>query len=230
MGKNRFVTAVVTLLGAAIVYGLLRFNYTPEWYENQYDRYLIVNMMALLWIPMCTVLLVFKADPTAFGFAPVTTRRVWGWVGLLFAGVLVLVFLVAGRPAFQNYYPIFKDFRGFEAAFAGYPKTNPFTSAPWQMVYAEASYGMYLFCWEFFFRGYMLFGLQKSLGAVAAVILQAIAFGLLHWGKPEMIPSFAGGVILGILALNAKSFVPGFVLHWAAAISLDVLVVAFRPH
>lgn len=236
MAKNRSVTVVVGLLGAAIVYGLLRFNYTGSWYGFHYDRYLIANMMALLWIPMLTVLLVFRADPASFGFAPVSSRRVWGWVGVLFVGVLVLVVLVARKEAFQTYYPIFRRFDDFRflSAFAsdpqGYLTVNPFTSAPWLMLYAEASYGMYLFCWEFFFRGYLLFGLQKSLGSVAAVILQAIAFGLLHWGKPEMIPSFAGGIVLGMLALNAKSFLPAFVLHWAASISLDVLVVAFRPH
>lgn len=217
-------------MGAAIVYGLLRFNYTSAWYENQYDRYLIVNMMALMWVPMLTVLLVFRADPASFGFAPASSRRVWAWVGVLFLGLLFLMVFAARWPRYQDYYPIFELFAGFEPAFAGYPKTNPFAAAPWLMVYAEASYGMYLFCWEFFFRGYLLFGLQRSLGSVVAVILQAIAFGLLHWGKPEMIPSFAGGVILGILALNAKSFVPAFVLHWAASISLDVLVVMARPH
>lgn len=231
MGKNRFATtAVVGLLGAAIVWGLAWFNFTPERYGNFYDRFLLVNTMALLWVPMLSVLLVFKADAASFGWSAVSSRKVWLWVGWLFAGTLVLVFLVAGRKLFQDYYPMFKRFNGFPMVFSDYPRKNPFVVAPWEMVFGELSYGYYLFCWEFFFRGYLLFGLQKSLGSVAAVLLQAIAFGLLHWGKPEMIPSFAGGIILGILALKAKSFLPCFVLHWAASISLDVLVVAFRPH
>ena len=217
-------------MGTGIVYALFRFNYNPACYDSQYDRYLIVNMMALMWVPMLTVLLVFRADPASFGLAPASSRRVWAWVGVLFLGLLFLMVFAARKDAFQHYYPIFKWFVGFKPAFADYPKANPFATAPWLMVYAEASYGMYLFCWEFFFRGYLLFGLQRSLGSVVAVILQAIAFGLLHSGKPEIIPSFAGGVILGILALNAKSFVPAFVLHWAASISLDVLVVMARPH
>ena len=42
--------------------------------------------------------------------------------------------------------------------------------------------GFYMFCWEFFFRGFLLFGLQKSrLGAWGAVIVQALLFALLHW-------------------------------------------------
>ena len=221
---------MVALIGAAVVFFLARFNYNPPLYENQYDRYLVVNLIALLLVPMLSITLLFKAEPSAFGLSSTSSKKVWTWVGLLIAGTLVLVFLAARLPAFQNYYPIFRNFAGFSAAFAGYPQTNPFGAAPWLMAYAEASYGLYLFCWEFFFRGYLLFGLQKSLGSIVAVILQAAAFGLLHWGKPEMIPSFAGGIILGILALQAKSFVPCFVLHWAASISLDVMVVTFRPH
>lgn len=221
-------------MGTVIVYGLFRFNYGP--YSGGYNQYLIVNMMGLMWLPMLSILLVLRADPAGFGLAPCASRKVWVWTGLLFAGLFVLMVLVASKPAYQGYYPIarrfdeFQGLRAFAADHRGFLTQNPFAVAPWTMLYAEISYGMYLFCWEFFFRGYLLFGLQKSLGSVAAVILQAIAFGLLHWGKPEMIPSFAGGIILGVLALNAKSFLPAFVLHWAASVSLDVLVVAFRPH
>lgn len=217
-------------MGAAIVFGLFRFNYHPDYYNNLYDRYLIVNMLALIWAPMATVLLVFRASPEAFGFAAPKSRRVWVVTGVLFVGAFFLVMLASRMPAFQHYYPLFKWYRGFEPAFEGYPATNPFTTAPWLMVYALASYGMYLFCWEFFFRGFLLFGLQRSLGPVIAILLQGIAFGLLHWGKPEMLPSFAGGVILGALALSARSFLPAFVLHWALSISLDVMVILYRSH
>ena len=230
MRKNRFITAVVALVGAGVVYGLARFNYDPAAYGGLYDRYLIVNMIGVMFIPMLTVFLIFRADPAAFGFAPCASRRIWAWVAVLFAGLFVLMIFAARGARFQEYYPIFRRFNDFASVFARYPRVNPFAAAPWMMLYAELSYGMYLFCWEFFYRGYLLFGLQRSLGSVAAVALQAVAFGLLHWGKPEMLPSFGAGVILGILALNAKSFVPGFVLHWAAAIGFDVLVVAMRPH
>lgn len=217
------MTAVVLIVGAAIVCGLFRFNYNPQYYDNLYDRYLIVNMLALIWLPMAVILLMFRDTPESFGFAMVKSRQMWVLTFALFAGLSVLIIIAAGLPSFQEYYPLFKWYRGFEAAFPT-SSSNPFVAAPWLMLYAEASYGMYLFCWEFFFRGFLLFGLQRSLGSVAAVLLQAIAFGLLHWGKPEMIPSFAGGAILGVLALTARSFLPAFVLHWAASISLDIMV------
>ena len=86
---------------------------------------------------------------------------------------------------------------------------------------------MYLFCWEFFFRGYLLFGLARSFG-IAAIALQSVPFGIMHWGKPEFLLSFVGGLILGCLAYRAKSFLPAFIVHWVAAVGLDLFVVAAR--
>ena len=231
MRKGKFSSIFVAIVGVAIVYGLFWFQYQSN--NTSYNAYIVVNVMSLFWVPMLSILC-FGGEPATFGFAGCTNRTIWIWVGSLFGGMLLVLLLVASWDEFQRYYPIFRrwsEFSGltaFQANGDGRLIANPFVVAPWPMLYAEASYGMYLFCWEFFFRGYLLFGLQRSLGSVAAVILQAAAFGLLHYGKPEMIPSFAGGIILGILALRAKSFFPCFVLHWGVSISLDVLVVSMR--
>lgn len=232
MRKGNFSSALVAVIGVAIVWGLFWFQYKSG--NTSYNFYLVVNVMALLWVPMLSIMLFFGADPAHFGFTACTNRGVWGWVAGMFVAMVLLMLVVAPWKEFQQYYPLFRRWQEFGAlpAFAanskGFLTTNPFVVAPWTMLYAEASYGMYLFCWEFFFRGYLLFGLQRSVGSIAAVILQALAFGVLHYGKPEMIPSFAGGIILGVLALRAKSFFPGFVLHWAVSMCLDLLVVAMR--
>lgn len=232
MRKGKFSSALVAFIGAAIVAGLFWFQYKSG--NSSYNLYLVINVMALLWVPMLTILLLFGTEPASFGFSPGFSKGTWGAIGALFGGLFLLMLLVAPWGDFQKYYPIFRRWDEFRnlPAFAltskGFLATNPFIVAPWTMLYAEASYGMYLFCWEFFFRGYLLFGLQRSMGSIAAVILQAAAFGLLHYGKPEMIPSFAAGIILGIVALRAKSFFPGFVLHWAASVCFDFLVVAAR--
>lgn len=228
MRKGIYSSALVALIGAATVYGLFWFQYYSG--NTSYNLYLVINMLALLWVPLLTILLLLRADLSSFGFTPGFVRGIWPAVGIMFLGLLALMGIVAPKPAFQDYYPIFRRWDEFQRVLGpySYPQHNPFLSWPMAMFYAEVTYGAYLFCWEFFFRGYLLFGLQRSLGSIAAVMLQAAAFGLLHWGKPEMLPSFAAGIILGVLALRAKSFVPGFVLHWAASISFDVLVVAMR--
>ena len=227
MAKNRFVTFVVALVGAAVVAALLQFNRST----TSYDHYLVGNLIALLFVPMLTILFIFREDPDKFGFALGSSRRTWMVVAALFAGLLVVMLAASRWQIFQNYYPLFKHYTEFRSWFSdNYPKQNPFVSAPILMLYAQASYGLYLFCWEFFFRGYLLFGLMRSIGW-SAVLVQAVAFGLLHLGKPvtEQVASYAAGIILGIIALNARSFVPCFMLHWLASLSFDLLVVANRP-
>ena len=233
MRKGKFSSALVAIIGAAVVAGLFWFQYQSH--NTSYNFYMVVNMMALLWVPMLAILLFFGGEPASFGFTAGLSKKTWIAIGAMFAGLLLLMLLVAPWEDFQRYYPVFRrwdEFRylpAFSLAKNGISlQNNPFIVAPWTMLYAEASYGMYLFCWEFFFRGYLLFGLQKSVGNIAAVVIQALAFGLLHWGKPEMISSFAAGIILGVVALRAKSFFPGFVLHWAASLSFDLLIVASR--
>lgn len=88
---------------------------------------------------------------------------------------------------------------------------------------------VYMACWEWFFRGFLLFTLAQGFGAGLAIAIQAAMFGLAHAGKPplEMASSFAGGLILGIVCWREKSFVPAFVAHALIHIAWVVLVLRF---
>lgn len=235
MGKGRYVAVVVAFVGAAVVAALWRFN--PA--ASSYNQYIVGNLIGLMFIPMLTIVLVLRAEPQEFGLTLGSSRRAWALTGVLFAALVGVIWLLSRCnlavvadwwEQSQNYYPLFRHYPEFGSVFSRYPAANPFDVAPMLMLYAELSYGLYLFWWEFFFRGFLLFGLFRSVGW-PAVVIQAAAFTLLHLGKPpaEVVASFGAGVILGILALNAKSFVPCFVLHWAVSVSFDILVVAGRP-
>jgi len=224
LAKNRFVTMVVALVGAAVVAALFRFNRAA----GSYNLYIVGNLIGIFWVPMLTILFVFREEPDRFGFTLGDSKRVWLIAAALFIPLCALMVAASRLQSFQDYYPIFRRYPEFAGVFAS-PRLSPWSAAPWLMIYAEASYGMYLFCWEFFFRGYLLFGLARSIGW-PAILVQAVAFGVLHLGKPapEVAASFGAGVILGIMALKARSFVPCFVLHWAASATFDVLVIAGR--
>jgi membrane protease YdiL (CAAX protease family) len=225
--RNRFVTIVVAVIGAAVVAALFLFNQRATYY----NQYIVGNLIGLFWVPMLSILFIIREDPERFGWTLGSSKKVWIVTAVVFVGLAILMIPASKLRVFQDYYPLFRRYPEFSGSvFGQYPRVSPWDAAPLAMAYAEASYGMYLFCWEFFFRGYLLLGLSRSIGW-AAVLVQAAAFGLLHYGKPgiEVIASFGAGVILGIIALNAKSFVPCFVLHWAAALSFDFLVIATRP-
>jgi CAAX protease family protein len=74
---------------------------------------------------------------------------------------------------------------------------------------------LFMLAWEFLFRGYMLFALEKSMGR-SAIFVQTIPFVLLHFGKPflETLACIPGGFVFGYVAYRTRSFLPCFVIHF----------------
>ena len=74
---------------------------------------------------------------------------------------------------------------------------------------------LFMLAWEFLFRGYMLFGLEKSMGK-SAIFVQTIPFVLLHFGKPflETLACIPGGLVFGYVAYRTRSFLPCFIIHF----------------
>ena len=69
--------------------------------------------------------------------------------------------------------------------------------------------------WEFFFRGFILFGYEKEFG-VHALWLQAVPFALAHISKPavETLSTIFGGFAFGWLAWRTRSFIYPLIIHW----------------
>jgi uncharacterized protein len=134
-----------------------------------------------------------------FGLAAVLT--------LYFAFLPVLV-AVSYTEDFQSKYPLFSEVNKSALHFIVY----------------QAAYAIYFIGWEFVFRGFMLFGLKPALGFYA-VFIQTIPFAVMHFGKPqaETISAVFAGVLLGYLAIRARSFWYGWLLHSLIAITNDVL-------
>lgn len=85
---------------------------------------------------------------------------------------------------------------------------------------------VYLFCWEWFFRGFLLFGVAQGWTWPVAILVQAVLFGLAHAGKPqaEMLGAFGGGLILGWIAWREKSFLTAFLAHFWIHLSWVLLI------
>ena len=110
---------------------------------------------------------------------------------------------------FQRKYPLFRGATRSLPLFVAY----------------ELAYGAYFVAWEFFYRGFLLFGLEKAIGRWA-VFVQMLPFAILHFGKPDLeaLSSIFGGLILGWLAWRTRSFWYGVFVHVSMAVSLDLLV------
>jgi membrane protease YdiL (CAAX protease family) len=95
------------------------------------------------------------------------------------------------------------------------------------LLYLLGSLTVYMLCWEWFFRGFLLFGMAQGFGPIIAMLLQAVIFGAAHCGKPpaEMYSAFGGGLILGAVAWRERSFVPAFYTHALVHIAWIILVL-----
>jgi membrane protease YdiL (CAAX protease family) len=135
--------------------------------------------------------------------------RVWlRDIGIAFLVMLPLVYLASRQPAFRRTYPYFPpDLNGMGYFWVG-----------------MAARLLYMFAWEFLFRGYLLFGFSRYIGMPAAIAVQTIPFVVMHFGKPglETYGSIAAAVILGLIAMRAGSFLPCAILHFAVAATLDL--------
>ena len=110
---------------------------------------------------------------------------------------------------------------------AEYPLYKGVGASPSHFMLYSFVYGVYYLGWEFFFRGYMQFGLGKSLGDWNAILVQTLASCLLHIGKPdaEIYSSILGGIVWGIIVLRTQSLLPALLLHWLLGTCLDAFII-----
>lgn len=88
----------------------------------------------------------------------------------------------------------------------------------------------YYIAWEFFFRGFLLFGLKDRFGAMNAILIQTISSCLVHIGKPdgEIIGSIIFGIIMGVVALRTRSFWYPFLIHISMGVMSDLFVIYIK--
>ncbi len=130
------------------------------------------------------------------------------WIYALFFGiVLIAVVLVSQTRDFVNYYPFYsqanRSWRDF---------------LTWEVIYA-----IQFFALEFFFRGYLLFSSEKSLGS-GVIMAMVVPYCMIHFGKPvlETFAAILAGTVLGTLSLKTRSIWSGFLIHVTVAISMDL--------
>ncbi len=94
-------------------------------------------------------------------------------------------------------------------------------------VYFLGLFFLYYLPWEFFFRGFLLFGLKDKYGTVPAILIQTISSSLVHIGKPtpEMIGSIPFGIIFGIIAIRTKNIWIVVLMHAALGIFTDLFII-----
>ena len=162
-------------------------------------------------VPLILIISVLKGKPRDYGFRLGDYK-----FGLTTSAIFIIIMIPAiwfasGSETFARAYP------------QGGVTVRENISV---LLYYELFVGFYMFAWEFFWRGYMLFGLKEKFGYYA-IFIQMIPFFILHRGKPELevFASIFAGLVLGIQAYRANSFLYCFGVHWAVMIFTDTISV-----
>lgn len=169
-------------------------------------------------VPLAMARFVLKRPVRDYGYAP-PSRFEWAWVYVvLFAAVLPFIAYASTLESFQQKYP----FCGDAILVDGKIPVLDF------LVY-QLFYGLVFVSGESYWRGFVTFGLQRHIGDLA-ILVMVTPYCMTHYGKPapEAFASVLTGVVLGFLALRHRSFWLGVAVHWAAAISMDVLAIGKR--
>jgi len=162
-------------------------------------------------VPLIFIITFLKSKPAEFGF------RLGDYKFGIASYLLFLVIMI----------PVIWVVSGNETFAKAYPQAGARVRANMSvLLYYELFVGFYMFAWEFFWRGYMLFGLKNKFGYYS-IFIQMIPFFILHHGKPELetFSSIFAALILGIQAWRSNSFIYCFLTHWSVMIFVDSISV-----
>lgn len=170
----------------------------------------LTSLVLRVGAPVLVIFWLLRDRPGDYGFRVRGMAAHLPIYGVMFLIMLPVLIWVSSFESFLSYYPFYA--RAVEGG-AGF----------WLY---EAGYALQFVGVEAFFRGFMTFGLLPRFG-ILAVPVMTVPYTMIHFAKPmpEAFAAIVAGLVLGVLAVRSRSFVPGVFLHIAVAITMDLLVL-----
>jgi len=188
----------------------------PDVNLYEYLYWFLGDFITLFLLSVLIIKFILKENLTDYGLKFGDFK-----IGLLlslsfFLIMLPIVWIFSASPEFVEKYPHLLSTR-----------TN------WNEFFIyESALLVYMFAWEFIWRGFMLFGLKEKFGYYS-VLIQMIPFVILHNGKPaaETSGAIIGGIALGILAFRTSSIYYCVITHMGVMFSIDLIsTLRFRAN
>jgi len=196
-GKRAHWQAIIVIVVSTLCYCLM--DYHSPFCQRTWD-----GLLFYFAVPFVTILLV-RQNPLKWGLGIGRWRRTLGLTLAGAVGTAILLLVTVRMSVFQSYYGLL----------------GPQTVKLWPWI---GFLVVDIFTWEFFFRAFMLFGLEPAFGELA-IYVQMIPFAIAHVGKPELetLSSIAGGILVGYIVRRCRSFWPAFVLHLLISVVMHLL-------
>ncbi len=187
-------------------YSALSSNPNVYFYEIAY--WYAANFLTMFVIPFLIIKFYLKEKMINYGITIGDAEAGLKLTLLFLLIMLPIIWIVTAQPVFALTYPLLYQARD-----------------SWNLFFIyELGLLVYLFAWEFIWRGFMLFGLKEKFGYYA-VIIQMIPFLILHFGKPDLetFGAMFGGIALGILAYRTRSIYYCVITHAGIMFSIDLI-------
>jgi len=197
-------------------YGSIEFAHRRFLLMNDFEAVLYTFFSAFFLMgiaPIVVILIIFREPLSDYGF----NLRDWKKGLFMTSLLLVLIGVLFVYPSSQN-----QEIRNF------YPLDKESGDSLFVFLRLQLFRGMFFYsAWEFFFRGFILFGLRKYTGNWIAICIQVIPSCMWHIGMatPELFSSIFAGVLFGILAIQTCSIFWCFLLHYFIGIVLDIFII-----
>jgi uncharacterized protein len=216
------IKPAVILIGSAVLLTLHRYAGSIEFAERTITEissfysslFMFVNAFILMGIiPVLIIKFVFKDSLSNYGISAGNPKAGLIYIVILYPLITLLLLIPsAGTAEMINFYPLDRN--------AG---SSTFSFLRFEVIRLLLFYT----AWEFFFRGFMLSGIQKYYGSWSAIFIQTIPSCLWHIGMPsgEISASIPGGILFGIMAVQTRSIIYPLILHFLIGLTLDLLII-----
>jgi len=188
-------------------------GFQGQWNQDFYSAVFeyLTAFLLMFWIPYFIIKIGFKDKLKNFGFQFGDRRYGFRFILITLPLTIWIIYVGSASTAIQAEYPLARSTIGLLPLF----------------LIVEVFYLLYYVGWEFLFRGFILFGLEKRYGAVTAILIQTIPSAIVHIGKPasESFGAIVVGLVFGFLAIRTRSILYPLLLHAAVGIGTDVFVM-----
>jgi len=170
-------------------------------------------LIVLGLMPVLVIKLSFRDRLSDYGLGLHEVKYNLRFVLLGLLVVVPLMYLSSRRPEYRNLAPQIASARG---------------SVPVFLV-SSGLYLLYYVGYEVFFRGFLLFGIERRLGAGPAILVTTAMTTLVHITRPvsEYAAALIAGFAFGYVALRTRSIWGVLLLHFLTGASLDFFCAFF---
>ena len=193
--------------GTSIYSAIIQSGYFELWSLGYWASWRVIGFLI---IPVIAVIAhpKMKLGESGLSFKGFS-KHAWVY-GVLFLPVLAMVIILSFTEEFSTYYPFYSE-----------AHLSIFNFVVWEAFYIAQFLSL-----EFFFRGFMIQPLRRTMGS-PVVLAMMIPYVMIHFGKPlpECFAAIIAGVVLGTLALRTRSIWAGFLIHVSVALSMDVAAI-----